>query len=181
MYTAFSLTSSVNSVRCAESWLFSLLGLERFARILVVISCIVLSMYIQTDINLAVSMIKALLFYFSGTNSYGLRTYVHQLAFPNEGLPPKDIRGKSSQYIEIISVPNCVISMSELPSPREESSHGKPSQNVWRNHTHLHHLCPIVFVISLIYQYISACNYKYSSDSSFMCQYSIVTYICFAC
>ncbi len=176
MYTASSLTSSVNSVRCAENWLFSMLVLEKFARILVVISCIVVSMYFLTDINLAASTKKALpnysmLFYFSGTNFYGLRTYAHDLAFPTKGLLPKDIRGKSTQYIEIISVPNCAITMSEPTSPREESSHGKPSHNVGRSHTQFHFLCPIVLVISLIYQYINACNYKYSSESSFMCLY----------
>ena len=176
MYTASSLTSSVNSVRCAENWLFSMLVLEKFARILVVISCIVVSMYFLTDINLAASTKKALpnysmLFYFSGTNFYGLRYYAYDLAFPTKGLLPKDIRGKSTQYIEIISVPNCAITMSEPTSPREESSHGKPSQYVGRSHTHFHFLCPTVLVILLIYQYINACYYNFSPYSSVMYLY----------
>jgi hypothetical protein len=170
VYTAFFLTSSVISVRCADIWFRSLLGLENFGRILVVSIRIVLVLYTQTDIILADLTIKVSLIYLSGTSSYGLRFYVHQLVFSCGVLPLKNIRKKSLQCIEIISVSNRVITMSELPSPRDESSHGKSRQNVWRIHTHFHLLCPNVFAISWIYQNIIACNYQYSSDYFFICQ-----------
>ncbi len=176
MYTASSLTSSVNSVRCTEIWLFSTLVLEKVARILLVISCIAVSLYFIMDINFAASTEKALpkhpmLFSFSGTNVYSLRSFAYDLSLPTKELLSKDIRGKSTQYIEIFSVPNCVSKMSDPTPPREESSHGKPSQYVGRSHTHFHFLCPTVLVILLIYQYINACYYNYSPYSSVMCLY----------
>jgi len=162
VYTASSLTSRVNSVRCTETWLFSTLVLEKSARILLGLSCIAVSLYFIKDITTAASAEKALpkhpmLFSCSGTNVYGLRSFACVLSLPTKELLTKDIRGKSIQYIEIISVPNCAIKMSDPTPPREENSHGKPSQYVGCSHTHFHFLCPTVLVILLISQYINAC------------------------
>jgi hypothetical protein len=176
VYTASSLTFSVNSVRCTETCPSLTLLLEKAARILLDISFTGMPSYSIKDISTVVSAEKALpkhprLFFFSGTNVCGLRSFACDLSLPTKELFSKVNRGKSSQNTEIISVPICVIKMSDPTPPREENSHGKPSIYVGRNYTHSHFPCPNVLVILSIYQYINACYHNYSPFSPVMCLY----------
>ena len=176
VYTASSLTFSVNSVRCTESCPSLTLLLEKAVRIFLDINCTGVTSYSKKDISTVVLAVKALpkhpmLFFFSGTNVCGLCSLACDLSLPSKELSTKVNRGKSSQNTEIISVPICVIKMSDPTPPREENSHGKPSIYVGRNYTHFHYPCPNVLVISSIYQYINACYHNYSPFSSVMCLY----------
>ncbi len=170
-YTTLSLTSSVSSVQCAETWILTFVDLEIFWRVLILTICIVPVLYNQKDAILVTLIINVSQIYLSCTRSNVLSFYIHHLAISRGFLPLKIIRERRLQCIEIISVSKRVITMSELPSPRDESSHGKSRQHVWRNRTHLSLLCPNVFAISWIYQYNKACNPQYSSDCLFMCRY----------
>jgi hypothetical protein len=171
VYTALSLTFSVASVQCAETWFLTHVGLETFGRILIFIICIALVLYNQKDTIFVDLTINVSPIYFSGTSSNVLSFYVLQPAFFCVFLPLKNIGERGLQCIEIISVSNRVITMLELPSPRDESSHGKSRQNVWRDGTHFRLLCLNVLAISWIYHYNTSCIYQYSSDCLFMCQY----------